>query len=133
MAEAPAPQRQPRWIKVPCDEVSTELGRHIIAGGSRSNWADYGRYLALRELLMTTEGAIVRLGAREAGALARHLGFSGAKALRSWLDMLAECGAISAADWAEGAVCVPDVSAQRDAYVRKCRVVSRNREGRGGP
>ena len=124
-----ADERFPPWLRFSTNDMGSAAGRYMLAAGNTANWADYGRWFALRQILATTPGAAVDASnARLLGSLGRQLGL-GIKTCRSWLAALAECGAISAEDWAGGMVCVPDVFNQQEAYQNRVRVNRRNREG----
>lgn len=116
-----ADERFPPWLRFSTNDMGSAAGRYMLAAGTTANWADYGRWFALRQILATTPGAAVDASnARLLGSLGRQLGL-GIKACRSWLAALAECGAISAEDWADGIVCDPDVFNQQEAYQAKVR------------
>lgn len=116
-----ADERFPPWLRFSTNDMGSAAGRYMLAAGTTANWADYGRWFALRQILATTPGAAVDASnARLLGSLGRQLGL-GIKACRSWLAALAECGAINAEDWASGIVCDPDVFNQQEAYQAKVR------------
>ena len=127
-----ADDKLPQWIRLRTNDWDSPAGRYMLAGGRTSDWADYGRWFALRQLLATTPGAYIDASnARQLGALARQLGFSSPRACRAWLGALAECGAISPADWGErGWVVDVDVSNQQGSYQDRVRVNRSNRAGR---
>ena len=127
-----ADEKLPQWIRLRTNDWDSPAGRYMLAGGRTSDWADYGRWFALRQLLATTPGAYIDASnPRQMGALARQLGFASAKACRSWLEALVECGALSRTDWEEdGWVVDVDVAAQQDSYRDRVRVNRSNRSGR---
>lgn len=128
LLEQTSEDRFPQWIRVPTSDWDSAAGRYMLAGGSQSNWADYGRWCALRQILATTKGAFVDVtNDRQLGALSRQLGFASRRACRSWLDALAECEAISPPDYAEGLVVSLDVAAQQRNYVDRVETNRRNR------
>lgn len=128
-----AAERGPRWLKIGVYDWDGPCGQFMLADGSQRAWADYGRWVALRQMLMTSPGSLIRADdERRLGALARKLGFKGKRPLLEWLAALAECGAISASDWAEGSVCDPDVAAQSDAYWRQSEANAKNRSKGAG-
>lgn len=87
--------RFPQWVRFRTNDMDTPAGRYMLAGGSVSDWADYGRWFALRQVLATTPGAALDVSdARMLGALARQLSFASARRCREWLDALSACGAI---------------------------------------
>ena len=126
-----ADDKLPQWIRLRTNDWDSPAGRYILAGGRTADWADYGRWFALRQLLATTPGACIDASSqRQLGSLARQLGFGSARACREWLDALAECDAISAGEWeGTGLVVDVDVVNQQASYQSRVRV---NRANRGG-
>lgn len=126
-----ADEKLPQWIRLRTNDWDSPAGRYMLAGGRTADWADYGRWFALRQLLATTPGAAIDASnPRQLGALARQLGFSSPKACRAWLEALVECGAISRADWEEGGSVVDvDVFNQQRSYVDRVRTNRANRSG----
>lgn len=124
-------EKFPQWIRMRTNDMDTPAGRYILAGGSTSDWANYGRFFALRQVLATTPGAIVDVSnPRMLGSLARQLGFSGPKACRSWLAALAECDAIDREMLEErGQILVMDVYEAQQSYQSMCRTNRRNKTG----
>lgn len=122
-------EKFPQWIRVRTNDMDTPAGRYILAGGSTSDWANYGRFFALRQILATTPGASVDVSnQRMLGSLARQLGFSGPKACRSWLAALAECDGIDREMLEErGQVLVGDVWEAQQSYQSMCRTNRRNK------
>lgn len=127
-----ADDKLPQWIRLRTNDWDSPAGRYMLAGGRTSDWADYGRWFALRQLLATTPGAYVDASnQRHLGALARQLGFASPRACRSWLEALVECGAVSRTDWEEdGWVVDVDVANQQASYQDRVRVNRSNRAGR---
>lgn len=122
-----ADEKLPQWFRLRTNDMDTPAGRYMLAGGSTSDWASYGRWFALRQILATTPGAYVDVSdQRQLRALARQLGFSGPKACRTWLDALAHCGAIAATDYETGEVTDPDVYNQQMQYVESVKRARRN-------
>lgn len=128
-----ADDKLPQWIRLRTNDWDSPAGRYMLAGGRTADWADYGRWFALRQLLATTPGAYIDASnPRQLGALARQLGFSSPRACRAWLEALVECGAISPADWEEsGWVVDVDVANQQISYRERVRVNRSNRSGAG--
>lgn len=128
-----ADDKLPQWIRVRTNDWDSPAGRYMLAGGRTSDWADYGRWFALRQLLATTPDAYIDVSnARQLGALSRQLGFSGPRACEAWMGALAECGAISAGDYGERRWVVdPDVSNQQAAYRDRCRTNRANKSSAG--
>lgn len=128
-----ADDKLPQWFRVRTNDWESPAGRYILAGGRTADWADYGRWFALRQILATTPGACVDASnPRQIGALARQLGFPSARACREWLDALAECGAVSPDEWSgSGLVVDYDVANQQASYQSRVRVNRANRSGGG--
>lgn len=128
-----ADEKLPQWIRLRTNDWDSPAGRYMLAGGRTSDWADYGRWFALRQLLATTPGAYIDASnPRQLASLARQLGFASARACRSWLEALVECGAISREDWEqEGWVVDVDVANQQVSYQARARVNRSNRSGSG--
>lgn len=126
-----ADDKLPQWIRVCTNDWDSPAGRYVLAGGRTADWADYGRWFALRQLLATTPGALIDASSpRQLGALARQLGFGSARACREWLEALAECEAIARDEWeGEGLVVDVDVSNQQASYRDRVRVNRSNRSG----
>lgn len=122
-------EKFPQWIRMRTNDFDSPAGRYILAGGSTSDWANYGRYFVLRQILATTPGASVDVSnQRMLGSLARQLGFSGPKACRSWLEALAECGAIDREMLeCRGQILVGDVWDAQQSYQSMCRTNRRNK------
>lgn len=105
-----ADDRYPHWIRVNSDDMTSEEGRYILGGKSTQEWADYGRYFALMQLLSRTTGARLNVGdPRLLKSLASDLGMT-AKACVTWLDMLSTSGVLNPNDYAEGYVTIDDVT-----------------------
>lgn len=125
-------EKYPQWVRMRTNDYDTPAGRYILAGGSTSDWANYGRWFALRQILATTPLAVVDVSnQRQLGALARQLGFTGPKACRSWLQALAECDAIDReALEGRGLVLDGDIFEALQSYQAMCRTNRRNKVGR---
>lgn len=129
-----AGDRLPQWVRLSTNDWNSPAGRHMLAGGRTADWADYGRWVVLRQLLATTPGAAVDASdQRQLGALSRQLGFPSPRACRAWLDALAECSAISGPDWREAERVVDvDIYNQQASYASRVRTNRRNRAGGSG-
>lgn len=125
-------EKYPQWVRMRTNDYDTPAGRYILAGGSTTDWANYGRWFALRQILATTPLAVVDVSnPRQLGALARQLGFTGPKACRSWLQALAECDAIDREALEErGLVLDGDIFEALQSYQDMCRTNRRNKVGR---
>lgn len=125
-------EKYPQWVRMRTNDFNSPAGRYILAGGSTTDWANYGRWFALRQILATTPLAVVDVSnQRQLGALARQLGFTGPKACRSWLQALAECDAIDReALEGRGLVLDGDIFEALQSYQAMCRTNRRNKLGR---
>lgn len=129
---APKEYRGPRWLKLDVQDVRTPESRFLIGEGGASGWAAYGRWVALRQLLMDTDEGMLDLSdRREAGAIARELDTT-AKSLFSLLDDVASRGGIDADEWGRRMVVCPDVSAQHESYRSRAESMAAARRKRGG-
>ena len=127
-------ERFPPWMRVSTRDMDSTAGRYMLAGGSQSDWADYGRWFALRQILSTTPGACLDAGnPRILGSLARQLGFGGQRRCREWLQSLSECGAIDRGSWDEcGEVVDAEIYNSLASYQSRCRTNALNKAGRKG-
>ena len=123
----------PQWIRVRTNDMDTPAGRYMLAGGSVSDWADYGRWFALRQVLATTPGASLDVSdARMLGALARQLSFSSPRRCREWLDALAACGAIDRECYEERSLVFDtDMFEAQQSYQNRVRT-NREKGAKGG-
>lgn len=122
-------EKFPQWIRMRTNDMDSPAGRYILAGGSTTDWANYGRYFALRQILATTPAAVIDVSnPRMLGSLSRQLGFSGSKSCRSWLEALAECDGIDREMLEErGQILVEDVWVAQQSYQSMCRTNRRNK------
>ena len=105
-----ADDRYPHWIRVNSDDMTSEEGRYILGGKSAKEWADYGRYFALIQLLARSTGARIHIAdERLLKSLSVDLGMA-PKACKAWLDMLATSGVLNHLDYEQGYVTIDDVS-----------------------
>ena len=125
--------RYASWYKIRVDDHETPEGSYLIGDGRESGWAMYGRYVALRGILMRTPGAVIDLtDQRAANALARRLDMS-ADELFDMCCSLATMGAITAGDWDRLTVCVPEIWNVQNSYEEKCRKLRENGRKGGRP
>lgn len=123
----------PQWIRVRTDDMDTPAGRYMLASGTVSDWADYGRWFALRQVLATTPGALLDVSdARVLGAVSRQLSFPTARRCREWLDALAACDAIDRELYeARSVVFDSDVAEAQQSYQARVRM-NRRKGAMGG-
>lgn len=121
-------ERFPRWVRLRTDEYHQPEGRYVIgAKTSTSGWADYGRWQALKQILATTPGAVVRVGdKRELAWLAAELGFASGPKLMAFLSVLADAGAIDRECLDRGEVFDVAVYEHQQAYQSRARVNRKN-------
>lgn len=123
-----ADDKSPRWIRISTSDWDSPVGRYVLAGGSSSDWAAYGRWCALRQLLASSPMGYVDVSdPRCLGSLARQLGL-GQRACRTWLGVLADCGGIDREALEErGWVVDGDIYDQAQSYRSQCEQNRRNR------
>ena len=126
--------RCPPWIRVSTSNMTTVEGRYILGGRSAREFADYGRYFALIQLVARTPQGYIDVGdARRLKSLAADLGMT-PKACRDWLAVLVEGGAIDAECYeARGWVFMPDVYNQVQSYQGQVAANRRNGAKGGRP
>lgn len=125
--------RMPEWWRIASRDHESPTGSYLIGDGREAGWAEYGRWVALRGILLETPGACVDISdERAANALARRLG-TDANGLFDLCCHLAAMGAIMPDDWDRMEVCVADIWNVQNSYLEKCRKLSDNgrKGGRG--
>lgn len=126
--------RCPQWIRVSTLDMTSPEGRYILGGKSVREWADYGRWFALLQLVARSpEGYIDVADARRLKSLAADLAMT-TKACREWLAVLVEGGAIDSEMYEQRSwVCVTDVFDAVQSYKVQVRVNKRNGSKGGRP
>lgn len=125
--------RYPSWYKIRVDDHETPEGSYLIGDGREGGWADYGRWVALRGILMRTPGAAIDLtDQRAANALARRLDMTPDE-LFEMCCALATMGAIMPEDWDRMVVCEPQIWNVQNSYEAKCRKLRANGMKGGRP
>lgn len=121
-----AEDKSPQWIRVSTSDMFSQEGRYILGGRSNKEWADYGRWFALLQLLgRTADGYIDVSDPRRLKSLASDLAMQ-PKACKEWLAMLVEGGAVDREAYeTKGRVCVADVFDAVQSY--KCQVRANRR------
>ena len=98
-----ASDKFPQWIRVSTSDMTSAEGRYILGGKSQREWADYGRWFALLQLVARSPEGYIDVGdQRRLKSLAADLALT-PKGCKEWLSVLVEGGAID-----------------RDAFVSKC-------------
>lgn len=125
--------RLPEWYKIGARDHESPEGSYLIGDGREAGWADYGRWVALRGILLSTPGACIDISdGRQAASLARRLG-TDANGLFDLCSALANIGAILWADWERMQVCIPEIWNVQNSYEEKCRKLRENGKQGGRP
>lgn len=125
-------EKYPQWMRIRTNDFQTPQGRYVLSGGTAASWADYGRWVALRQMLAQSPGATLDVSdQRELRGLARELGFSTPRRCLDFLEVLASCDAIDAELLARGTVADADVLAAQQSYQSRLRA-NRSNARRGG-
>lgn len=129
-----ADDRCPPWIRLSTDNMTSIEGRYILGGKSNREWADYGRYIGLMQLIARTpEGFIDVSDERRLKSLSVDLAMT-PKACKGWLEVLVDGGAIEREAYeAKRWVCIADVYNHVQAYQTQVRVNKRNGAKGGRP
>lgn len=110
------------WWKVRADDADTPEGRYILGRRSAKDWANYGRWIALRGYLTGCPAAGVdRTDQRAMDALGCQLGLS-RKQLGEFVQLLLDARAINPEDYESGFIVVDDVARQWQAYQNRSAV-----------
>ena len=105
-----ADDRCPHWIRVNTDDMTSAEGRYILGGKSSREWADYGRYFALMQILARSPEARLHVAdERLLKSLAVDLGMT-PRACTEWLEVLGTSGILNPVDYGQGYVTIDDVS-----------------------
>jgi len=129
-----ADDKCPPWIRVSTHDMTSIAGRYILGGKSVKEWADYGRYFALMQLIARTPGGYIDVSDdRRLRSLATDLAMS-PKACRDWLSTLVEGSAIDRESYEVAKqVTITDVYNFVEAYQSKARANRRNGAAGGRP
>jgi len=120
-----ADDKCPPWIRVNTSDMLSQEGRYILGGRTTKEWADYGRYFALLQLLARSpEARIYVEDERLLKSLSVDLNMT-PKSCRAWLDDLDAIGVLNSNDYADGYVMIDDVTNAVSDYLSQVR---RNRE-----
>ena len=86
-----ADDKRLKWLRVSTADMTSPEGRYILGGKSTKEWADYGRYFALLQLMASSpEGTIDVSDARRLKSLAVELSMTPA-ACKEWLAHRSIC------------------------------------------
>lgn len=129
-----ADDKCPQWIRVSTTDMTSTEGRYILGGKSTREWADYGRWFALMQLVARSpEGYLDVADARRLKSLAVDLAMT-PKACTEWLEMLVEGGAVEREAYeVQKWVCVPDIWNAIQSYRMQVRANKRNGAKGGRP
>ena len=129
-----AADKVPQWIRVSTSDMTSAEGRYILGGKSSREWADYGRWFALLQLVARSpEGLIDVSDQRRLKSLAVDLALT-PKACKDWLGVLVDGGAIEREAYeARGWICIPCVFNDVQSYKSQVRVNRLNGAKGGRP
>lgn len=126
-------QKLPGWFRISARDYESPVGSYLIGDGREAGWAEYGRWVALRGILLETPGAAIDISdERAANALARRLG-TDANGLFDMCCHLAAMGAIMPADWDRLVVVDGEIWNVQNSFAEKCRKLSENGRKGGRP
>ena len=126
-----ADDKYPQWIRVSTHDMTSPAGRYVLGARTAKDWANYGRWFALQQILASMPGSALDVSAPERlKSLAYDLSMT-AGACSAWLDLLAAGGAIDTEAYqTRRIVCVPDIINAVVSY--QSRVATNRRNGRRG-
>lgn len=129
-----ADDKCPPWIRVSTTDMTSSEGRYILGGKSAKEWADYGRYFALIQLVARSpQGFIDVSDPRRLKSLAVDLAMT-PKACKDWIDMLLTGGVIERESYERmGWICIVDVYNAVQSYQAQVRANKRNGAKGGRP
>lgn len=129
-----ADDKCPQWIRVSTSDMTSQEGRYILGGKSQREWADYGRWFALIQLMARDSNGFIDVSdPRRLKSLAVDLALT-PKACRDWLGVLVDGGAIDREAYeARGWICVADVYNAVQSYQTQTRANKRNGAKGGRP
>ena len=127
-----ADDKTPQWIRVSTHDMTSSAGRYILGSRTAKEWADYGRWFALMQILAQMPESVIDVSEdARLKSLAYDLSMT-AKACGEWLGRLSAAGAIDTECYEQRrVVCVPDILTAVSAYQTKVNVNRRN-GARGG-
>jgi hypothetical protein len=127
-----ADDKTPPWIRVSTHDMTSSAGRYILGARTARDWANYGRWFALQQILAGVPESVLDVSApQRLKSLAHELAMT-PKACSDWLAVLSEGGAIdSEAYESKGLVFVPDVYDAVTSYQSRVKV-NRANGARGG-
>lgn len=124
--------KYPQWVRIRTNDFQTPQGRYVLSGGTTASWADYGRWVALRQMLAQSPGATIDVSdQRELRGLSRELGFPTPRRCLDFLGVLATCDAIDPELLARGTVADADVLSAQQSYQARV-MANRSNARRGG-
>lgn len=110
------------WWKVRTDDADTPEGRYLLGRRTAKDWANYGRWVALRGFLTACNSAAIdHRDARAMDALGCQLGLS-KKQLADFVKLLLDAGAINREEYEAGFIVCDDVTRQWAKYQNRSAV-----------
>lgn len=124
--------KYPQWIRVSTHDMTSPAGRFVLGARTAKDWANYGRWFALQQLLATMPDSFIDVSSpQRLKSLAHDLTMT-PKACAEWLSVLSEGGAIDTEAYeTRRIVCVPDIFNAVSSYQSRVRV-NRANGARGG-
>lgn len=89
----------PQWMRVSTSDAQSETGRYILGGKTNKDWANYGRWQALLQLLHRSPGGCLDVSdPQRFRSLTQELfgaaGTAAVKTCRLFLALLVDAGAL---------------------------------------
>lgn len=110
------------WWKIRADDTGTPEGRYTLGRRTDKDWANYGRWVALRGYLTDCKSsAIDHRDKRAMDALGCELGLS-EKKLAEFVSLLLDAGAINREEYEAGFIVIDDISRQWAKYQNRSAV-----------
>lgn len=126
-----ADDKCPQWIRVSTHDMTSSAGRYILGARTQKDWANYGRWFALMQLLASTPESVIDVSTpQRLKSIAHELAMT-PKACEEWLGTLSESGAIDTEAYdAKRLLFVPDVYDAVQSYQTRVRVNRQNAKGK---
>lgn len=127
-----ADDKYPQWIRVSTHDMTSPAGRYILGARTARDWANYGRWFALQQILAGVPDSVLDVGTPQMlKSLAHELAMT-PKACAEWLEVLSDGGAIDTEAYRDKRmVFVPDIYATVTSYQSRVKV-NRANGARGG-
>lgn len=127
-----ADDRYPQWIRVSTHDMTSPAGRTILGARTTRDWANYGRWFALQQILASVPDSALDVSTpARLKSLAYDLAMT-PKACSEWLGVLSEGGAIDTEAYeSRRLVFVPDIYGAVTSYQSRVKV-NRANGAKGG-